>query len=92
MGSKANIASRIGRTRFAFLISDLEIALTMAGLARNAEKDSDKRIRNQENARQAYVAVLRLSKGMSLSKSEHEQLREKLEELKSALRELGESF
>jgi hypothetical protein len=92
MGTKENVADKVGRARFGFLISDLEIAFTMTSLALNAHADSDKRSRNQHNARRAYDAVVRLSEKLDLTASEREQMDERLAQLKSALQELGESF
>ena len=92
MGTKGNVTERVERARFGFLISDLEIALTMTFLALNSQPDSDKRRRNQYNARRAYDEVVRLSEKMNLRASERDQISGKLAGLKSALQGLGESF
>lgn len=80
------------RTGAAFLITDLEVAMTLIRIASNAAEDSEKRIRNRANARHAYDAVSRISSHAVLTDEERQDVDEKLAELRSALQGLGEFF
>ena len=80
------------RLRFKALRTDSRVGLTFATLASEAAPGSEKRIRNQANARKAYDAVLSGSRKMSLSEDERQELTVGLDELKSALEMLGEQF
>ena len=87
-----SLANQIKSTAFSFLLTDLQLALTMIGLASDPHDDSKNRSRNRENARRAYDSVLRLSSKMALSKDERKKLERKLDEVKSGLERLGERF
>jgi len=78
------------RIRFEALMTDSRVGLTFAHLASEAAAGSEKRIRNQANARKAYDAVLSISSKTSLSAMESRELAEGLDRLKSALEALGE--
>jgi hypothetical protein len=73
-------------------MTDSRVGLTFADLASKAEAGSDKRIRNQANARKAYDTVLNVSGTTSLSALERQEVAEGLERLKAALEALGERF
>jgi hypothetical protein len=87
-----NISERLQQTEFAFLMTDIALAMTMMHIASHADVDSKKKMRNQKNARRAYDAVSNLSGKVKLTEDERLELDEKLTELKSALQELGETF
>ena len=55
------------RLRFEALMTDSRVGLTFARLASEAAAGSEKRIRNQANARKAYDTVLSLSRKIDLS-------------------------
>jgi len=80
------------RLRFEALMTDSRVGLTFAHLASEAEAGSEKRIRNQANARKAYDAVLSISSTASLSALERQEVAEGLDRLKFALEALGERF
>jgi hypothetical protein len=80
------------RLRFEALMTDSRVGLTFARLASEAAVGSEKRIRNQGNARKAYDAVLSLSRKSSLSAVESQGLAEGLTRLRSELEALGERF
>ena len=92
MSHNDNLLGRTEKTGFAFLMTDLDLAMTMAQIAAQAAQDQQKRLRNRENARRAYDAVVQLSHKAILNESEREQLNEKLGRLKSELETLGEKF
>ena len=87
-----NILNRIERTEFEFLVSDVELAMTLVRIAAQSNKDAEKKARNQQNARHAYDTVVRLSTSIALTDNERAELNEKLHQLKSALEEIGEVF
>ena len=80
------------RLRFDALMIDSRVGLTFATLASEAASGSEKRIRNQANARRAYDAVLRASDDTSFTESQTQELAGKMKVLKSALEALGEGF
>lgn len=83
---------RIEKTGARFLISDLGVAMTLIRIATDAAKDSEKRKRNQANARHAYDDVSRISRDLSLTDDERNDVDGRLAKLKSALEQLGEVF
>lgn len=86
------IQNRLERTGFTFLITDIDLAMTLVGIAADAGNDPEKKARNQENARRAYDTVLRLSTSAVLSDEERTEVDEKLRQLKSSLEGIGERF
>jgi hypothetical protein len=52
-----SILNRFERTGFEFLISDLELAMTLVRIAANAGKDPEKKARNRQNARHNCVDI-----------------------------------
>ena len=92
MGSDDNILDRIEKTGFEFLLTDLNLAMTMTRIASDSMEDREKKSRNQENARKAYDAVLHLSRKAMLNEHEQGEVNGKLSKLRSALEALGEVF
>jgi chaperonin cofactor prefoldin len=66
--------------------------MTLTDIASSAPEDSEKRVRNQANARQAYDEVSRISRRTGLLESERKDVEAKLAELRSALQELGDKI
>lgn len=87
-----DVRNRLDRTAFSFLLSDVELALTLTRIAQDADTDSDKRARNQHNARRAYDTVTGLTGRVALTGEEQQELASKLGRLKSELHLLGENF
>jgi hypothetical protein len=83
---------RMEQTGTTFFLTDLDVAMTMTRISSKAPKDSEKRARNQANARHAYDAISRISHHAVLTDTERNDVDEKLAELRSALQELGEKF
>ncbi len=84
--TKANAA------RIQAVFADLRVGLTLVRIATRAKPRSATRARNQTNARKAYDAVVRFSKGLAFTPAEEQKLKDGLAEIKSTLQELGESF
>ena len=78
----------------AFLMTDLDTALTFAQSALQAGNDSDKKMRNQTNARKGYDAILHLSRRIAplCTEVEKQDLERKFGILKDALEQLGEKL
>ena len=87
-----DVRNKLDRTGFSFLLSDVELALTLTRIAQDADTDSDKRARNQSNARHAYDTVTSLMSRVALTDEEGQELNRKLGQLKSELHLLGEQF
>lgn len=83
---------QLQNTGATFFLTDVDLAMTLTRIASNSPKDSKKRSRNQANARRAYDEVCRISRGTVLSENDRNDVEEKLAELRSALRQLGEEF
>lgn len=86
------LANQIRRTGFEYLITDLNLALTMIRMASDANGDSQKRLRNRANARRAFDSVSDFSRKLLLTVAEKEEVARKLGEVKVALERLGETF
>ena len=80
------------RLQFRVLRTDSRVGLTFAVLACEAPEGSERRIRNQSNARKAYDTVLSFSRKTSFTPAEWQELAANLDDLKSTLEELGEHF
>ena len=83
---------RLEKTAAAFLLTDVDLAMTLTRIASGADENSEKRIRNQANARHAYDDVSRIGHHALLTDKERQALGDKLSELRSALERLGEDF
>ena len=86
------LANQIRRTGFEYLITDLNLALTMIRIASDANGDSEKRLRNRSNARRAFDSVSDFSRRLVLTDTEKSEILRKLGEVKVALERLGETF
>jgi hypothetical protein len=74
-----------------FLRCELQVGLTLARIALDSARRGTT-IRNRVNARKAYEALLRFIPKVSLTSDETKEINSNLEELKSALRQLGEKI
>mgnify|MGYP006951350853 CR=1 FL=1 len=86
------ILGRSEKAGFTFLVTDLDLAMTLTRIAADAADDPGKRKRNQANARRAYDSVSRISHHALLNEEEKGEVNGKLAELRSALEQLGEVF
>jgi hypothetical protein len=71
---------------------DLDLAMTFVNIASQAPTDSEKKSRNQANARHAYNAALHMRQSLTLMVADAQEIDHKLERLKFALQRLGEAF
>lgn len=78
-------------TELDFLRTELDTGMTLAGIALNASH-REKSDRNCANARKAYDAVLHFAARVNLSAEESDEIKSKLEHLKSRLKLLGEEL
>lgn len=83
---------QLENTGFTFLISDLELALTLTQIAANSRSNEDKRKRNQQNARRAYDTITKLARRAVLTDIQRSELDNVAARLKSRLETLGEVF
>ena len=88
---KSTIASDLNQKGAEFLKIELQTGMTFASIALSEERGSDKRIRNQANARKAYETVLRLRERLeSPSEATRHSIEEGLERLRRALEKLDD--
>jgi hypothetical protein len=87
-----DVRNRLDKAGFSFLLTDVELALTLARIAQDADTDSEKRARNRNNARRAYDTITSLMSRVTLTGEEEQELTGKLSQLKSELHVLGEGF
>ena len=69
-----NEREKFDHVGFDFLITDLEMGLTLARIARQSDKGAEKRSRNTHNARRAYDAVRRLAERAMLTDEQRTEL------------------
>ena len=74
-----------------FLRAELVTGLTLCKIAREASHE-DKRERNRLNARKAYDSILRFMPKADIVSEELNDIRLRLEQLRSELRLLGEAI
>ena len=72
------------------LKTDSRVGLTRATIALKAPPGSQKRMRNQREARKAYDTVTHHMNRLSLTKADAQELQESVAELRLALEQLGE--
>lgn len=87
-----DVLAKTEKAGFRFFVTDLDLAMTLTRIASDSQEDSQKRDRNQASARQAYDSISRISARAVLNDKEREQVKEKLNRLRSALERLGEVF
>lgn len=80
------MAERVG---LEFLRAELHTGLTTANIAASA-KDAQKKQRNHRMARKAYDTAMYFLEKSDLTESELAELKVQIEELRNALRALGE--
>ena len=86
------ICDRVGKIGATFLVTDVELAMTLTRIASHAPEGSGKKCRNQANARHAYDEISRISSHAVLTANERQDVNHKLAELRSSLEQLGEAF
>jgi phosphoenolpyruvate carboxylase len=82
---------RINRASTEFLKIDLETALTFTNIARQTS-DISRRERNCLAARKAYDAVERLVQKVDLNKQDKNTIKKGMQQLKTELEALGQTF
>jgi DNA invertase Pin-like site-specific DNA recombinase len=70
---------------------DVVTGLTFAKAALDS-RDEDKKLRNQKSARKAYDTIVRMLNKITPTDADARQLHESLQQLKSHLIQLGETF
>lgn len=96
LGRHARELGRDARmTGLSFLKTEVATGLTFAKAAMDSKDDSDRRLRNQANARKAYDTIVNWMARFSSSEAvriDIEELEPELTELREALAELGEAL
>jgi hypothetical protein len=87
-----NVRANLNRNSYHLLRVDIETAMTFSRIASGSEEGSDKRARNQSNARTAYDSVQHLRKNVSMTQEQEQALDAGLAELRLGLESLGEQF
>jgi len=88
--SDATHHARSGAAEIEFLRAELLTGLTLSKIAREARHE-EKRNRNRLNARKAYDSILHFMQKANVGSEELNDIRSKLEQLRSELRLLGEA-
>ena len=83
-------AETLNRAKVDFIKIDLETAITFAKTARESSHP-EKTAGNRQNARKGYDTVIHLLRTATLTQVERENIATKLEWLKAALSDLGET-
>ena len=88
---KNSIATDFNQKGTDFLKVELQTGLTFASIAAGEEPGSEKRTKNQGNARKAYETVLRLRNRVEIpTEAATRDIQNGLDRLRSALEKLGE--
>lgn len=87
----AHLRAQANRIGAQFLLVDVEVALTLSGMALNA-RSSENRQRQYDSARKAYETIKRLRRDLHLDEAERKKLNSKLQHLKSDLQKLEKAF
>ena len=61
MNEASKVMTRSSHAGYEFLMTDVELALTLTRIASHARKDADKKSRNLHNARRAYEKIQQLA-------------------------------
>ena len=88
----AKLQSELNEARLDFLHIDLDTAMTLAQIAVSSQPGSEKRARNLANARHAYDVVSTMRSKVLTTREEEQEILHKLQRLKTALVDLGETF
>lgn len=87
----ASLLARANRAGAQFLLVDVEVALTLSGLALKANT-AEKRERQSATALKAYSTMMRLRKNLDLNEAERGKLDAGLHRLRGELRQLGKKL
>ncbi len=71
---------------------DVSTGLTRAAIASQAPQRSEKRLRNQREARKAYDSVIAWMQRLDVAPTDAQEIADGLAQLKLSLEQLGESF
>ena len=91
MDKKRPLADVLNAASIEFVLTDLDIAMTLMDVASTTTVDETAQ-RNHQNARTAYDSMLRLLPHIKLNASQHYALDEKLAILKARLESVGQQF
>jgi hypothetical protein len=91
MSDSGQGAAQLNKSFVAFVITDLDAALTFLDVA-DASRIVETKHRNHRNARKAYDAVIRFLQNISPDEVQRAEIDLKLATLESRLRALGEKF
>ena len=75
-----------------FLKVDLDVALNFVTIALQSHSDHLKRTRNQANARKAHDTIIHWKNRLDISRRDALEIDAKLQELRAALKKLGEKL
>ena len=84
------LRAEIDKTRIEYLLTDADLALTFIAMAKDRLSDGSKRARLREKASKAYRDIVRLARNVALDDPMLQELRNKLQVVHSALKELSE--
>ncbi len=79
------------RVRIEYLLTDADVALTFIAMAQDPVSDTSKRARLREKANKAYRDIVRLATNVPVDEPRLSELRNKLQKVRSELKELGVS-
>lgn len=87
----ASLHAQANRVGAQFLLVDVEVALTLSGLALKTNR-SENRERQSATALKAYHTIIRLRENLELNEAERDKLGAGLHRLRSELRQLGKKL
>ena len=81
LANYAKLKQRHEATRFDFVLTELDLAITYWEIADSPDSTTSKAERNLENARQAYDSAIRALKDAKLPRDQRQQVEEKIQRL-----------
>jgi|SRR5690242_20106394 hypothetical protein len=87
LAKRSELKDRFDESRFQFIMSELELAITFCRVAATSSSNT-KSDRNAQNAQKAYRAARHFLVESDLSKSERQNVHDKVKQLNVSLKQL----
>jgi hypothetical protein len=81
----------LDQARIEYLLTDADVALTFTAMANDPFSDEPKRARLRAKGKKAYSDIVHLAKDIPIDEPRLSELRNKLQDVRSALKKLGVS-
>ena len=90
IGVDAELCAQLYEAFWKFLNADVDIGIAFSELALQSGKDLEKRRRNRQKARKAYLTVVRFGQRFRFPEADAQEFEQKLRRLKAVLQQLSD--